>query len=369
MRADVAQGRLPGVVMLLSRNGKTVYQEAIGTQDPKANTPMTADSIFRIYSMTKPIVSVAVMMLVEEGRVQLGDPISKFIPELRGMKVGVEQPGADGKPTLALVNSAREMTVQDLLRHTSGLTYGVFGSSLVKTEYTKAGVDSWDQTNLEVMQKLAKVPLHFQPGAVWEYSRSTDVLGHLLERVSGQPLDQYLDARVLKPLGMKDSGFSVPASAHGRIAEAFELDPDTKAKVTLAEVRKPPKLLSGGGGMVSTAADYLRFCRMLLNGGELDGVRLLSKKTVEYMTADHMGALKGASPGYGFGLGFAVRRSDGEANVPGTAGEYNWAGLGGTAFWIDPRENLIAIWMMQAPNQRNYYRNLYRGMVYGAMVK
>ena len=368
-RADVQNGRIPGAVMLVARNGKLVYSDVIGAQDAKAGTPMRTDSIFRIYSMTKPIVSVAIMMLVEEGRMQVTDPVSTYIPELKGIKVGIEKPGADGKPVLELVTATREMTIQDLLRHTSGLTYGVFGRSLVKSEYLKAGVDSWDQTNAEVMQKLAKMPLHYQPGTTWEYSRSTDVLGHVLERISGQPLDRYLEARILKPLGMKDTGFHVEAASQDRIAEPFEIDPDTRAKQVLAEIRRPPKLLSGGGGMVSTAADYLRFAQMLLNGGELDGVRLLSRKTVDYMTADHLGSIKGPAPGYGFGLGFTVRTATGEGGSAGTLGDYNWAGLGGTYFWIDPKEKLIAIWMMQAPLQRNYYRQFFRNMVYGAMLR
>src|SRR4051812_9182120 len=331
IRADVKSGRLPGAVILVARNGKLVYSEAIGEQDPKAHAPMRKDSIFRIYSMTKPIVSVAVMMLVEEGKLQITEPISKYIPELKGLKVGVEKTGDGGNKTLELVPAAREITIQDLLRHTSGLTYGVFGKSLVKDEYNKVGVDSWEQSNAEGMQKLAKVPLHFQPGTTWEYSRSVDVLGHLLERISGKPLDQYLQERIFKPLGMKDSGFWVAPEKQSRIAEAFESDPDTRAKVSLIDIRQPPKLLSGGGGGVSTAPDYLRFTQMLLNGGQLDGVRLLSKKTVEYMLSDHLGAVQEESlkrgpaylpgPGYGFGLGFAVRTETGEAGTPGTIGD------------------------------------------------
>jgi CubicO group peptidase (beta-lactamase class C family) len=379
IRAEVKSGHLPGAVIMVSRNGKLVYADVIGAQDPKNGAPMRKDSIFRIYSMTKPIVSVAVMMLVEEGRLALTDPISKYIPELKGLKVGVEKTDASGNKTLELVPATREMTVQDLLRHTSGLTYGVFGKSLVKDEYTRAGVDSRDQTNAEVMQKLASVPLQFQPGSTWEYSRSVDVLGHLLERISGQSLDKYLEARVLKPLKMKDTGFWVPQAKQDRIAEAFEADPDTKVKVDLIDIRQPPKLLSGGGGGVSTAGDYLRFTQMLLNGGELDGVRLLSKKTVEYMMSDHLGAVRATStqrgaaylpgPGYGFGLGFAVRMRTGEAGNAGTPGESNWGGLGGTAFWVDPKEKLAVVWMAQGPGQRGYFRQVLRNRIYGAMLK
>jgi CubicO group peptidase (beta-lactamase class C family) len=249
----------------------------------------------------------------------------------------------------------------------------VFGKNLVKEEYRKAGVDSWDQSNAEFIKKLATVPLMSQPGTQWEYSRSVDVLGVVIERVSGITLEQFVQARILKPLGMKDTGFWVPAEKQSRIAEAFATDPDSKQPVNLIDVRQAPKLLSGGGGMVSTAADYLRFCRMVLNGGELDGVRILSRKTVEYMTTDHTGGVRGPTylpgAGYGFGLGFAVRLADGLASTPGSAGDLNWGGLGGTYFWIDPKEKLIAIWMMQAPGQRVYYRGIFRDMVYAAMTK
>ena len=368
VRADVERGRIPGAVMLVMRDGKVVMNKAIGQQDAAKGIPMRGDSIFRIYSMTKPIVSVAAMMLVEEGKLQLSDPVSMHIPELKGLKVGVEK--ADG---LDIVPATREPTVHDIFRHTSGFTYGVFGKNMVKELYTKAGVDGWDQTNAEFIKKLATVPLMSQPGTQWEYSRSVDVLGVVIERISGQTLDKFLEARILKPLGMKDSGFWVPAEKQARIAEPFPVDPDSKQPVKLTEIRQEPKLLSGGGGMVSTAADYLRFTRMMLNGGELDGVRILSKKTVEYMTTDHIGPVRGPAylpgPGYGFGLGVAVRLTDGQAATPGSAGDYNWGGLGGTYFWVDPKEKLIAIWMMQAPGQRVYYRGIYRNGIYGAMTQ
>jgi len=361
VRADVDAGRIPGVVMLVAQNGKVVLQTAYGKQDAAAGTPMTPDSIFRIYSMTKPIVSVAALMLVEEGKMQLADPVAKFIPELKDLKVGVEKGGS-----LELVASSRPITIHDLLRHTSGLTYGVFGKSMVKELYTKNGVDSWDHTNADLVKKLASVPLMFQPGSTWEYSRSTDVLGHVIERVSGQNLDRFLEERILKPLGMRDTAFYVDPAKHGRIAEPF-------AKEPLINVRTKPKYLSGGGGMVSTAADYLRFAQMLLNGGELDGVRILSRKTVDYMTSDHLGGVRGPAylpgPGYGFGLGVKVRTSAGEADSPGSIGDYDWGGLGGTYFWVDPKERLIGIWMMQAPGPRVYYRRLMRAMVYGAMTQ
>ncbi len=376
---DTAASRLPGAVILLYRDGKVVHEKVVGQRDPQAGAPMAADSIFRIYSMSKPIVSVGLMMLVEDGKVILADPISRYLPEFKDLKVGIEKKDAAGNATLELVPSPRVPTVQDLLRHTSGLTYGVFGKSLVKSEYLKTGIQKNEFNNTQLSKVLATLPLANVPGSTWEYSRSTDLVGSLIERVSGQTLGVYLQQRILGPLGMKDSGFAVSADKLNRLAEPFKLDPDSKQPVTLIDVTKPPVFESGGGGMVSTAPDYLRFCRMVLNGGELDGVRILSPKTVEMMTRDHLGAdiirasrVPGVNtgylpgPGFGFGLGFAVRIAPGEAANPGSVGEANWGGLGGTAFWIDPKENLIAIWMMQAPGQREYYRHVFKNMVYGA---
>lgn len=368
VRADVDSGRIPGLVMLVARDGKVVFNSTYGKQNAASGTPMAADSIFRIYSMTKPVVSVAAMILVEEGRMQLADPVSKFIPELKDLKVGVEKGGA-----LEFVAVKRPITIHDLLRHTSGFTYGVFGKSLVKDLYTKNGVDKSDHTNAEFVKKLATVPLMYQPGSTWEYSRSTDVLGHVIERVTGQQLDQFLEERILKPLGMRDTAFYVEPAKHGRIAEPFAKDPASGAPINLLNVRERPKYLAGGQGMVSTAADYLRFAQMLLNGGQLDGVRIISRKTVEHMTSDHLGGIRGPAyspgPGYGFGLGFRVRTSAGESDWSGSAGDYDWGGFGGTYFWVDPKERLIGIWMMQAPAPRVYYRRLFRAMVYGAMTQ
>lgn len=370
-RSDVDEGRIPGVVVLVARNRETALFEAIGFRDRPSNAPMAKDAIFRLYSMTKPIVSVAAMMLVEEGRMLLSDPVSKHMPELKGLQVGVEKPGPEGKPVLERVPAPREMTVQDLLRHTSGITYGIFGRSLVKSAYNELNPLDGNQTSGEFVAKLAKLPLAFPPGTTWDYGQSTDLLGVLIERVSGKPLDMFVEERILKPLGMKDSGFFVPEAEQSRIAEA---QPEGGKPQTLLAVTKRPTFLAGGHGMVSTAADYLRFTTMLLNGGELDGVRLLSKKTVDYMTSDHLGSLSrgpaySPGPGYGFGLGFAVRTLPGVAPVPGSVGDYHWNGLGGTYFWVDPQEKLIAILMLQAPSQRDYYRFLFRDLVYAALVK
>jgi CubicO group peptidase (beta-lactamase class C family) len=360
--ADVDRGRIPGVVMMVQRDGQLAFSKTLGKQDPANGAPMREDSIFRIYSMTKPIVSVGLMMLVEEGKVMLSDPVAKHIPELKGLKVGVEK---DGK--LDIVAANRQPTIQDLLRHSSGFTYSEFGRSLVKDAYKKAGLDSFDMPNGEFVKRLGTVPLQVQPGTVFEYGRSTDVLGHVIERVSGQPLDAWLQARIFAPLGMRDTAFSVAPEKQARVAEPYAKDPDGGRTLSLFNPRKTPQGLLGGQGLVSTAADYLRFAQMLLNGGELGGVRILSRKTVEYMSSDHLGAMRGPGPGYGFGLGFAVRHANGLSSTQGSAGDYNWGGYGGTYFWVDPKERLIAVWMMQAPNQRNYYRELFRNQVYGAM--
>jgi CubicO group peptidase (beta-lactamase class C family) len=375
IQSDIDAGRIPGVVMLIARNGKVAYERALGRQDPVKGTPMALDSIFRIYSMTKPIVSVATMMLVEEGRLLLSDSISRYLPELDGLKVGVETIDAGGKRTLDLVPAQQPITVQDLLRHTSGFTYGIFGESLVKSKYRELRIGSLNATSDEFINGLAQAPLAYQPGTVWEYSHSTDVLGVLLERVSGMRLDVLLQQRILKPLGMHETGFSVEAQHHHRIAEPFETDPVTGVSVKLHRPQTRLNFLSGGGGMVSTARDYLRFAQMLANEGELDGVRIVSRKTLRYMASDHLGELPGAKTGvnylpgagYGFGLGFAVRTATGNAVMPGSIGDFTWSGLAGTYFWIDPQEKLVAIWLMQAPEQRTHYRQLFRNLVYAAM--
>lgn len=368
--AEAQSGAIPGAVILVARDGKILYTDAIGLQDPSSGRPMKLDSIFRIASMTKPIVSVGVMMLVEEGKLFLADPVWKYLPELKGLKVGVEKKDAAGNAVLEEVAAVREMTVQDLLRHTSGFTYGIFGTSLLKKRYVDTKVEGdRNQTNAEHVDRLAKLPLAYQPGTTWEYSRSTDVLGAVIERVTGQTLDVFLFERILKPLGMKDTGFSVDPAKHARIAEPFAVDPDTKSPVLLPDVRTPPRFLCGGACMVSTATDYYRFLQMLLNGGELDGVRILSRKSVELMTADHLGSAIAHGelfPGYGFGLGFAVRVSPGEASSLGSVGDYTWGGLYGTYFFVDPRERLIAILLMQRPNYSKYARQFRTG-VYRAL--
>lgn len=368
VKTDVEKGRLPGAVVLIARRGRVAYFESWGFRDKTAGAPLTRDAIFRIYSMTKPMTSVAVMMLVEEGRLALTDPVSKYLPQLTKLQVGVERfDAASGKPVFYTAPAEREMTIQDLLRHTSGLTYGVFGKSAVKDLYTKGGADASDHTNADLIDKLAKLPLHYQPGTTWEYGRSTDVLGRVVEVISGKTLNQFLEARLFQPLRMADSGFWVAKDKQGRIAEPLPQDPDTGQDIKLLDVTQPPKYEAGGQGGVSTAVDYARFSQMLLNRGQLNGARLLSRKTVELMTADHLGEIK-FRPGWGFGLGFAVRKDAGVVTEPGSVGEYFWGGFGGTYFWIDPKEELIAIWMAQGPGQRDYYRRVFKNFVLQAVV-
>jgi CubicO group peptidase (beta-lactamase class C family) len=365
LRAEIERGHVPGAVALVARRGKIAYFESLGVRDPAGSAPMQKDAIFRIYSMTKPIVSVAAMMLWEEGQFLLNDALAKYLPEFGRPKVALAR---DGK--IELVPAERDITIQDLLRHTSGLTYEFRGNSPVQKMYMEAKIFRRNQTNADQAATLAQLPLMHQPGTRWEYSRSTDLLGRLVEVLSGMSLGEFLSERILKPLGMADTAFFVPSEHHGRLAEAFPRDPETDTPVQLVEVKEKPRFESGGGGMVSTALDYARFLQMLLNGGRLDGVRLLSRKTVEYMTADHLGPITGAPdlliPGYGFGLGFAMRLQAGIAQVPGSVGQYYWGGLAGTTFWVDPKEDFFALMLIQAPGQREYYRVLFRDMVYAA---
>ena len=378
LKADVAAGKIPGAVLLVARQGKVAWFEPVGQLDPAAGTPMQRDGIFRIYSMSKPITSVAAMMLVEDGRLKLDDPISMYLPEYASMTVGVEKPGADGKPVLETVPARRPITVQDLMRHTSGLTYGFFGPGLVKQAYNAAGLGANDPTNAEFSQRLAKLPLAYQPGTTWDYSQSTDILGRVIEVVSGQSLYQFEKARLFDPLGMNDTTYYVPEPARQpRIAEPLPTDRSFGVGADLNNPRIVRKLESGGGGLVSTASDYARFLQMLLNGGSLDGKRYLGPRTIALMTADHSNAGAGIVPGplylpgagYGFGLGFAVRRNDGEAPHPSAGGEYNWGGAGGTYMWVDPKNEMFVVLMLQSPKYRTHYRTLTRDMIYAAVIK
>ena len=353
MQAAVDTGELPGVAVVIARQGQVAFGESVGFRDREAGTPMALDSIHRIASMTKPITSLAAMMLVEEGRIGLSDPVFLYLPEFKELKVGVEKKDDAGPAQLILETPQRPMTVQDLLRHTSGLTYGFFGKSLVKDQYNDMKVTDPDQTNAEMVTKLAKLPLQYHPGTTWEYSMSTDVLGRIIEVVSGMDLDRFTHERILKPLKMDDTGFWVEQpEKHGRIAQP-QIDPATGKRPTVPDKSHRSNWLSGGGGMVSTAADYARFCQFLLNGGQLDGVRLVSRKTVAYMASDHLppGTRVNNFPaavldarvenGQSFGLGFTVRVSPGRSAVPGSLGDFGWVGAYGTQFWVDPQEQMF----------------------------
>jgi CubicO group peptidase (beta-lactamase class C family) len=371
----VDSGELPGAVVLIARDGQLVYAKSFGWQDREKKIPMRNDSIFRLYSMTKPVVSVAAMMLVEEGKLGLQEPVSKYIPEFREMKVGVESTDADGKPSLKLVDANRQITVQDLLRHTSGLTYGVLGTqNAVKKMYKDAEIFSQKWVLADFVKALAKLPLQFQPGTTWEYSHSTDVLGRVVEVASAQTLDVFLTERIFEPLKMVDTAFQVPPEKQDRLAQPMP-DVYTGKTPELIDVTQPATFFAGGHGLVSTAGDYLRFAQMLANGGELEGARILGPRTIEYMSSNHVNAQidKGPAflpgPGYGFGLGFATRIDRGQSEWPGSPGDYYWAGYAGTYFWIDPEEALVPVLMTQEPLRRQYYRVQLRNLVYQSILR
>jgi CubicO group peptidase (beta-lactamase class C family) len=385
LRSDVQNARLPGAVVLIARQGQVAYHRAIGFQNREARQPMMQDSIFRIASLTKPVTSVALMMLVEEGRVQLEDPISVYLPELTHLKVGFEADAANGTRALRYQPANRDPRVHDLLRHTSGFTYGHFGRTLIKQAYLDVRLQDENQAPHEFISKLAQLPLASQPGSTWDYGVSVDVLGRIIEVVSGQALDQFVAERITGPLGMTSTGYHVAAENLPRLAEP-QIDPATGKPYPMRKVTQRPRFLNAGGGMVSTASDYFRFAQMLLNGGEFDGIRLLSPHTIAHMTADHLPpdirhapfyvhdrdwTMLAPTPqrGYGFGLGFAVRKAQGLHPLPGSPGEFYWVGATGPAFWVDPRERLIAIWMTQLPwSQTGHYRSLMRNMVYQALI-
>jgi len=383
IQREIDTDRMPGAVVLVARKGVITHADTIGFQDKAAGKPLQRDAIFRAYSMTKPLVSVVTMMLVEEGKLQLADPVSKFFPSMSKMQV-LANP-AD--PAGATVPVTRTITVQDLLRHTSGLTYAEFTRyASMKSAYQEVGLFSTETpfksmmiTPQQQIEAFAKAPLLWQPGSTWEYSLSTDLLGRVLEVVARKPLSVLLDEKLIQPLGMKDTSFVIPAAKVSRIAEPLLIEPLTGAPMApVLDLTKPMGNESGGAGIATTADDYLRFCQMLLNGGSFDGKRYLSRTTIALMTSDQLGP-KVATPiqpgellmgvqGYTFGLGFMVRQGAGLASVPGSEGDYAWAGLGGTFFWVDPKEQLIGILMTQTPGAiRQTYRRMIKQMVYQAL--
>jgi CubicO group peptidase (beta-lactamase class C family) len=389
LTADAAAGVIPGAVVAVHHGRSVACFEAFGFADRPAQRAMQRDSIFRIASMTKPITVAAALLLLERGKLLLTDPAARYLPELDGLPVGVEGiDPANGQPRLTLQAAARPMTVQDLMRHTAGFTYGQFGDSLVQREYVRAKAMDPQQTNAQMLEKLAKIPLQFQPGTTFEYGMSTDVLGRLVEVVSGTSLDRFFAAHITGPLGMVDTEFVLPPNAVHRLAQPHRDAPlGTLPPATAPSAAAPsaaaPTWFSGGGGLMSTTGDYLRFCRMLMNGGELDGVRLLSRKTVELMTHNHLppGTLFGshtpelgmAAPlpalGQGYGLGLGVRLVPALSAAPGSVGDYYWGGASGPYFWVDPAEQLIVVYMMQDLDvqRRTRYRSLLRALVYQAL--
>ena len=369
LQAEITRKRLPGAVVLIARHGKIGVFEALGIQDPGTGAAMVHDAIFRLYSMTKPIVSVAALMLMEEGRFLLSDPVARYLPEFANAQVAVERHGQ-----VTLHPAMQPMTVQDLMRHSAGLTYEFSGQSAVQRLYyaNQINIKSPGRNNAAFTRALAALPLMDQPGSVGEYSRATDVLGRLIEVLSGQTLGKFLSQRIFVPLDMHDTGFFVLASQQHRIAEPFDHDPDGGVPMVMSNIREQPVMESGGGGLVSTAMDYARFLQCLLGKGQLGDVRLLGPRTVDYMTSDHLGSIPARDnlleAGEGFGLGFAVRVALGQTPVPGSVGTYYWSGMAGTSFFVDPAEDLFAILLVQAPNQRAYYRQLFRNLVYASLV-
>jgi len=375
IRNEIATGKIPGAILLLQQHGKPVYYENFGVRDVATQLSMSADTIFRLYSMSKPITSVMAMMLVEEGKLSLDDPVSKYIPAFAQMKVGVEKKAGDGNETLVLEPLARPVTIKDLLRHTSGLPYGYHGGGMVRELYAEANLFQSNLGNADFVAKVATLPLAEQPGTAWDYGFSTDVLGRVVEVVSGKTLLQFEKERLLDPLGMTETAFFVADPAKfPRIAEPMPEDRNINPTTPMRDIRRPLEWESGGGGMVGTIGDYARFTQMLLNGGSYEGRRYLKPETVALMASDHVGPetkiardhsyYPGANSG--FGLGFAVRTSV-PAGTSWPLGEYRWDGVGGTFFFIDPEDDLFGIFMVQTPSQRGRIQLALKTLIYQAM--
>jgi CubicO group peptidase (beta-lactamase class C family) len=377
---ETNERRIPGAVVMIARHGQVVYNEAFGLADPATGAPMRTDSIFRIYPMTKPVTGVAVLMLMEQGRIRLSDPVSKYLPAMKHMLVVEETVDAEQRPVVSIVPATREITIEDLLTHTSGITYGS-GSSPAEQAMRQAGLGiqlgrgngqplSQRLTDQQVVEALGRLPLKFQPGTAWVYGRSTDVLLALVEVVSGERGDVFMRDHIFRPLGMTDTFFNVPPDKLDRVAQPGP-DPETGKTPDLTDVTRRRIFLGGGEGLLSTAADYMRFARMLAHGGELEGVRLLSPRTVALMTTDHLAPRRipvtddNLGTDDGFGLTVAVRT---RSNALGHAGEFGWEGVAGTAFWVDPGDELVSILMIQAPGQGYRERSALRSLVYQALA-
>jgi CubicO group peptidase (beta-lactamase class C family) len=373
IRNEIDTGKIPGAVILIQQHGQPVYFESFGVRDVDSRRPMTADTIFRLYSMSKPVTSVAAMMLVEDGKLAFDDPVSKYIPDFADVKVGVEKRDENGKPKLVLEPASRPITIEDLLRHTSGLTYGFYGDSAVRKLYAQADLFNTDLDNAEFAKRIAQLPLAEQPGTLWDYGHSTDVLGRVIEIASGQSLFQFEKQRLLDPLGMTDTAFYVADPAK-RLLIAQPMPNDRWAGIR--DPMMPRRWESGGAGMVGTIGDYARFAQMLLNGGTFEGRRYLRPETIALMTSDHIGPetkigrdnFYFPGPTSGFGLGFAVRTST-PPNTSWPLGEYRWDGLAGTFFFIDPKDDMFVIFMVQTPSQRGRIQLALKTLIYEALGK
>lgn len=377
MRAEVEAGRTPGAVVAIARRGKLVYYEAFGFLDKERGIPMPLDAIFAPASMEKPMIAVAALQLLEEGRLLMADPVDKYLPQLGGMKVAVWGKDASGNTVLSTEPQKRKISIHDLLRHTAGLTYGRRGDTQVHKLYPVSS--NWAAENLtaaQFLERIGKAPLHYQPGTTWDYSFSFDVMGLVIESITRKPLGHFMHERIFAPLGMVDTGFVIaPEKAH-RYAQAFARNPETGEPQRIRDVRNPGKFDCGGGCASYTAADYLRFAQMLLDKGELDSTRILSRKSVEYMTSDQLGPEVDARAlheypnidGYGYGLGVAVRRGHGVSSFLGSPGDYHWSGANGTYFCVDPREGLVIVYMGHTPGApRLRYRQLINVLAYQAI--
>ena len=370
IRRDVDQGRMPGAVVAVARKGKLVYHEAFGFVDKTASKPMPKDAIFALASMTKPMAAVATLMLAEQGDLLLNDPVGNYLPALQDMKVAT---------ATGVEPARRQPTLQDMLRHTAGVSYGNRGDTPLHKLYQNRLLSADKQSGAQFLEALGHLPLHYQPGTVWEYSHGLDVAGLAVEAVTKKRLGEFLRERLFEPLGMADTGFVVPESKAGRIAKPLPIDPDTGRASAFREPVTPWQYDCGGGCASGTAIDYMRFALMLLNKGTLDGARILSRKSVEYMTADHLGPAVDVTrlhefavehiDGFGFGLGVAVRRQTGIAGVPGTPGEFLWSGAQGTMFWVDPKEEMAVVFLANTPGPiRRHYREVVKAMVVQAIA-
>jgi CubicO group peptidase (beta-lactamase class C family) len=376
LKADIDAGRIPGAVIAIARHGKLVKFDAYGFRDKEAGVAMTTDTIFNIASMTKPMTTVGALMLYEQGKLLIDDPLSKYFPKFASMKVAVRD---NGEPTAETVPANRQITIQDLMRHTSGLVYGGRGTTLVHKMYPAGSVDAArDYDGTAFLDKLASLPLLYQPATVWDYGFGIDVLGLTIESITRQTLGQYLQASLFAPLGMTDTGFSISPDKAPRYAKPLPVDPDTgKPQARSPELTQPLKFECGGGCAASTASDYLRFAMMLLNGGRAGEARLLGPKTVDYMLSDQLGPniknlIGNADPtraDYGFGLGLAVRATPGVVRLMGSVGQFSWPGASGTDWWVDPKEDLTVVYLSAAPGPiRWHYRQKINALVYQAII-